>query len=137
MGSAGLIVLDTHVLIWWVNGDSQLSEPAVDAIDSALSEQRLVMISAITAWEIAMLVEKGRLLLTMDLDEWLDTVDSIEGVEWIPVTRQVAVDSVNLPGAFHQDPADRLIVALARHENADLITADGRIQAYPHVRCVW
>jgi PIN domain nuclease of toxin-antitoxin system len=81
-----------------------------------------------------MLVKKDRLVLTMDLDEWLDTTDNIEGVEWVPVSRQVAIDSVNLPGDFHQDPADRLIVALARHENAELITADGRIQAYPHVR---
>ncbi len=95
------------------------------------------MISTITAWEIALLLDKERLVLTMDLDEWLDTVDSISGVEWVPVTRQVAVDSVNLPGEFHQDPADRLIVALARHENAQLISADGRIHAYPHVRCLW
>jgi PIN domain nuclease of toxin-antitoxin system len=132
-----VIVLDTHALIWWVNGDSQLSSLAIDSIEAALSEERPVMISTITAWEIAMLVEKDRLVLTMDLDEWLETVDNITGVEWVPVTRQVAVDSVNLPGEFHQDPADRLIVALARHENAQLISADGRIQAYPHVRCVW
>lgn len=132
-----MIVLDTHALVWWVNGNSQLSTPAAEAIEAALSEERPVMISAISAWELAMLVARDRLILTMDLDEWLDTVDSIDGVEWVPVTRQVAVDSVNLPGAFHQDPADRLIVALARHENAELVTADGRIQAYPHVRCVW
>ena len=132
-----MIVLDTHALVWWVNGDGQLSSSAVQAIEAALTEQRPVMISTISAWELAMLVAKDRLILTMDLDEWLDTVDSIEGVEWVPVTRQVAVDSVNLPGALHQDPADRLIVALARHENAELISADGRIQDYPHVRCTW
>ena len=132
-----MIVLDTHALVWWVNGDSRLSKPAADAIEVALSDEYPVMISAITAWEIALLVDKNRLILTMDLDEWLDTVDSIEGVEWVPVNRQVAVDSVNLPGEFHPDPADRLIVALARHENAELISADARIQAYPHVRCTW
>lgn len=132
-----MIVLDTHVLVWWVNGDGLLSKAAAAAIESALSEQSPVMISAITAWEIAMLVEKDRLVLTMDMDEWLDTIDHIEGVEWMPATRQVAVDSVNLPGAFHQDPADRLIVALTRRENAGLITADGRIHSYPHVRCIW
>ncbi|RFF30111.1 type II toxin-antitoxin system VapC family toxin [Wenzhouxiangella sediminis] len=132
-----MIVLDTHALVWWVTGDSQLSEPALQAIEAALTDQRPVMISTISAWELAMLVAKDRLILTMDLDEWLDTVDSIEGVEWVPVTRQVAVDSVNLPGEFHQDPADRLIVALARHENAELISADRRIQDYPHVRCTW
>lgn len=132
-----MIVLDTHALIWWVDGDSRLSDAAVAAIESAFSEGQPVMVSAITAWEIAMLVAKDRLVLTMDLDEWLDTIESIEGLEWVPVTRQVAVASVNLPGEFHPDPADRLIVALARHENAQLITADSRIQAWPHVRCIW
>lgn len=132
-----MIVLDTHALIWWVNGDSLLSATAESTIEAALSEERPVMVSTITAWEIAMLINKERLVLTMDLDEWMNTIDCIAGVEWVPVTRQVAVDSVNLPGDFHQDPADRLIVALARHENAALISADGRIQAYPHVRCVW
>ncbi len=132
-----MIVLDTHALVWWADGDNRLSDAALAAIESALSEEQPVMVSAITAWEIAMLVARDRLVLTMDLNEWLDTIDSIEGLEWVPVNRQVAVASVNLPGEFHQDPADRLIVALARHENAQLITADGRIQAYPHVRCIW
>ena len=132
-----MIVLDTHALIWWVSGDESLSPNALKLIEGARDSGRPVLVSAISAWEIAMLIDKDRLSLTMDLDEWLDAVDSLDGVEWIPVTRQVMVDSVNLPGSFHADPADRMIVALARTENAELVTADRRIQAYPHVRWVW
>ena len=132
-----MIVLDTHALIWWVSGDETLSPNALKLIEGARDSGRPVLVSAICAWEIAMLIDEDRLSLTMDLDEWLDAVDSLDGVEWIPVTRQVMVDSVSLPGSFHADPADRMIVALARTENAELVTADGRIQAYPHVRWVW
>lgn len=96
-----------------------------------------MLVSAITAWEIAMLVERGRIALAMDLDEWLRAVESLEGVSIIPVTVQMAVQSVTLPGEFHKDPADRLIVALARVQNAPIITADEKIQAYPHVRWIW
>lgn len=137
MGSAGLIVLDTHVLIWWVNGDDHLSKPARKAIEDTLAADGQVLVSAITAWEIAMLVERERIALAMDLDEWLATVASLEGVELIPVTPQVAIQSATLPGEFHKDPADRIIVALARERNAVLVTADDKIQRYAHVRWVW
>lgn len=84
-----------------------------------------------------MLVERERIALAMDLDEWLATVASLEGVVLVPVTPQVAVQSVNLPGEFHKDSADRIIVALARERNAALVTEDDKIQRYPHVRWVW
>jgi PIN domain nuclease of toxin-antitoxin system len=84
-----------------------------------------------------MLVAKGRLALTMDIDDWLATVESIEGVSFVPVEPDVAVQSVRLPGEFHPDPADRMIVALARHHSAALVTADAKIQAYQHVKTVW
>lgn len=137
MGSAGLIVLDTHVLIWWVNGDDHLSKPARKAIDDTIVAGDQVLVSAISAWEIAMLVKRDRIALAMDLDEWLATVASLEGVALVPVTPQVAVQSVTLPGEFDKDPADRIIVALARERNALLVTADDEIQRYPHVRWVW
>lgn len=130
-------VLDTHTLIWWVNGGDALSPAASEAIVDAVSRGTGVQVSAISAWEIAMLVSKGRLALSMDLDDWLATVAAIPDVRIVPVTAQVAVQSTRLPGAFHADPADRMIVALAREQNATLITADHRIQAYPHVRWLW
>lgn len=132
-----MIVLDTHALIWWVNGDEQLSVKARKAIEAELSEDGQVMVSAITAWEIAMLVAKGRLALTMDIDDWLATVATIEGVSFVSVDTDVAVQSVRLPGEFHPDPADRLIVALARHHSVPLVTGDTKILGYRHVKTIW
>ncbi len=133
-----MIVLDTHVLLWWVNGDSQLSRKAKAAIDKELaSEDGVVMISSISAWEIAMLVNADRLILAMSVDDWLATVSEIDGVRFIPVDNEVAVESTRLPGEFHKDPADRMIVALARHLNAQLITADSKIRGYKHVKSTW
>lgn len=133
-----MIVLDTHALVWWVNGDDRLSARARELIEqSVASTNRRVLVSAISAWEIAMLVERGRVALAMDLDEWLLAVESLEGVALVPLSAQVAVQSATLPGEFHKDPADRIIVALAREQNAVLVTADEKIQRYPHVRWAW
>ncbi len=133
-----MIVLDTHALIWWVNGDSSLSTPASLVIQNEQEdEDGLILVSAISAWEIAMLVDKGRIALTMDVDDWLDVVKDIDGLRFVPVDNDIAVQSTRLPDDFHKDPADRMIVALARHVNAPLVTADEKIRAYKHVRTVW
>lgn len=137
-GRHWLDVLDTHALIWWVQGDSQLSPRAKAAIRKELSaEDGLILVSAISAWEIAMLVKKDRLSLTMSVDDWLAVVSDIEGVRFIPVDNGLGVESTRLPGAFHKDPADRMIVALARRFNVPLITADENIRSYKHVRSIW
>lgn len=131
-----MIVLDTHVLVWWIARDPHLSRKAANAIRKELQDGRLC-IPAISVWEIGMLVAKGRLALGMDLDEWIDAVQAIAGVVVLPLTAKVALESTRLPDAFHGDPADRIIVALARVENLPLVTADQRILAYPHVRTIW
>ena len=133
-----MIVLDTHALVWWVNGDSQLSPNAKIAIENEQStDDGIVLVSAISAWEIAMLVKAARLTLTMAVDDWLETASAIEGVRFVPVDNDVGVESTRLPGDFHKDPADRMIVALARHLNAPLVTADTKIRAYKHVQSIW
>lgn len=133
-----MIVLDTHTLLWWANGDSQLSLNAKAAIDTELAaDDGVVLVSSISAWEIAMLVSADRLTLTMGVDDWLATVSEIDGVRFFPVESEVAVESTRLPGEFHKDPADRMIVALARRLNARLVTADSKILGYKHVRSVW
>ena len=132
-----MIVVDTHALIWWVSGDKQLSESACKAIETELKGEGRVAVSAISAWEIAMLVAKGKLALAMDVDEWMNTVAEIDGVEFVPVTQALAIQSVRLPGEFHPDPADRMIVALARHLSAPLVTADRKIRGYRYVKTVW
>lgn len=133
-----MIVLDTHALLWWASGDSQLSAKALSAITGVLEHpEGEILVSAISAWEIALLVDKGRLSLAMGLDDWLDAVQEIDGLRVVPLDAATAVESTRLPGNFHNDPADRMIVALARHFNAALVTADEKIRAYRHVRTVW
>lgn len=132
-----MIVLDTHALIWWISDDARLASSAKTVIENTLTGSGQVMVSAISAWELALLVERGRVALAMELDEWLRAVESIEGVSFVPITAALAAQSVNLPGEFHKDPADRMIVALARELNAQLVTADEKIQRYPHVRWAW
>lgn len=132
-----MIVLDTHVLVWWVTGQaSELSRKARTAIDKEAAGGE-ILVSSISAWEIAMLVERGRLQLTMDVEQWLDIVTEIEAVRFVPVNNRIAVKSVALPGEFHKDPADRLIVATARDAAAPLVTADEKILQYPHVVTIW
>lgn len=131
-----MIVLDTHVLVWWIGGDPKLSRKASNTIRKELPNGNLG-ISAISAWEVGMLVAKGRLALGMETDEWLNSVLTVPNVTLLPLTAQVALDSTRLPGSFHGDPADRMIVATARAENSPLVTADQRIRAYRHLRTIW
>lgn len=133
-----MIVLDTHVLLWWANDSNQLSPNARAAIDGELADENgILLISAITAWEIAMLVKAERLTLTMGVDDWLATVSEIDAVHFMPLDIAVAIEATRLPGVFHKDPADRMIVALARHQSAALVTADSKIRGYAHVKTIW
>lgn len=130
-----MIMLDTHVLIWWANGEHErLSAAAIAAIE-AEEQQRLV--SAISCWEVAMLLERGRLGLNVDMERWLNLVASVPRLQLLPLSPAVAVASTRLPGTFHADPADRFLVAQARHLNIALVTADSKIRTYPHVRSLW
>lgn len=133
-----MIVLDTHALLWWVNGDGDLSDNANLAIKNELSSDNgAILVSAMSAWEIAMLVSANRLMLAMPLDNWFEAASSIDKVSFVAVEAQIAVESTRLPGEFHKDPADRMIVALARHLNVPLVTADAKILAYKHVKSIW
>ena len=133
-----MIVLDTHALIWWVSNNVQLSSRAKNAINKELDdEDGQIVISSISTWEIALLVEKNRLKLTMDVDEWIQTVTAIDKVIFKPLDNQVAIQSIRLPGEFHPDPADRMITALSRHLSAPLITSDQKIRNYQYVKTIW
>jgi PIN domain nuclease of toxin-antitoxin system len=136
MGGGSVIVLDTHALVWWVTGDPALSTKAKAAINRELNGGE-ILVSAISAWEIAMLVEREKLVLSMDVGSWLATVQAIETVHLVPVDPEIAVKSVELPGEFHKDPADRMIVATARKFAGPLVTKDEKIRAYAHVKTIW
>jgi len=131
-----MIVLDTHVLVWWAAGGSQLSRLAREAIEAEVPDGE-ILISAISAWEVAMLAKAGRLALTMDAGAWLDTVAQVPAVRFVPVDVRISVQSVDLPGEFHKDPADRIIVATARHHSVPVVSADLKIRDYPHVQTIW
>lgn len=131
-----MIVLDTHTLVWWVTGDATLSKKAGKVIEREQSGGSII-VSAISAWEIAMLVAHGRLVLSMDVSSWLATVAEIEAVRFFPVDVEIAAKSVELPGEFHKDPADRMIVTTARKLAVPLLTKDDKILNYPHVKTIW
>ncbi len=131
-----MIVLDTHTLVWWVNGDAMLSKKAKAAIDGERDGGQII-VSAISAWEIAMLVEREKLVLSMDVESWLATVLEIDGLRFWPVDVEISTKSVRLPGDFHKDPADRMIVATARKLSVALVTKDDKIRDYAHVKTIW
>lgn len=87
--------------------------------------------------ELSRKVEKGQLGLDRPLDEWLDLATLREGLRLAELNRPVLVESCRLPGSFHGDPADQMIVSTARHHGATLITRDRAIRDYPHVRSAW
>ncbi|QFR31775.1 type II toxin-antitoxin system VapC family toxin [Ancylobacter sp. TS-1] len=133
-----MIVLDTHVLIWALDDDVRLGGRARAAIEQA-SEAGSVFVSAVTPWEIALLVQKGRLALADNVGAWLETVLSLPSLRLAALEPGIAVDSVRLPGTLHADPADRIIIATARHLGSPLLTADRAILDYGgagHVRVI-
>lgn len=131
-----MIVLDTHVLVWWLSEPKKLSDKARKKINEEVKKEGL-LVSSISVWEIYMLVKKGRLKLTMDVDSWLEKVEGLPAIRFIPVDNKVASKSVTLPGKLHDDPADRMIIVTALQQGAVLITGDKRILDYPHVRSLW
>lgn len=129
MSKANLLTLDTHTWYWLATGSKSLSLPARNIIDKASSDG-LILIPAICLWEICMLIEKGRINVHLPPAEWLNNALSGPGLALTALTPEIAVESCNLPGSFHQDPADRLIVATARVHSATLITRDAQILKY-------
>ena len=128
-----MIVLDTHILIWWMSGSERLTDTQRQVIEAADEE---VGVSAITCWEVAKLVERDRLSLDRPAEQWLREALSYPGVLLLELTPEIAVASTQLPGESHRDPADQIIVATARVTGSRLVTSDGKILAYEHVDTV-
>ncbi len=123
------VLLDTHALVWLVMGDERL-RPAVRRRIEAAAQQQQLWVSAITPWEVGVLVAKARLVLDRDVMDWLQAALALPGIRLAPLEPVVAVASTRLPGDLHGDPADRLIVATARRLGAALVTADAALLAY-------
>ena len=131
-----MIVLDTHAWIWFVSNPESLSNKAKKFINKAIKE-KAILISSISAWEVALLVLKKRLVLTVDVSDWIMKSEALPFIKFIPVSNSIAVKSVNQLEPIHSDPADRIIIATAISEGAPLITKDEKILAYPHVQTIW
>ena len=130
-----MIVLDTHVWVWWVHDDAQIKPSQASVIEEA--ESGVIGISAISCWEVAKLVERGRLILPRPVDEWLSLALDYPGVRLIELSPEIVVASTRLPGSFHRDPADQIIVATARVNGCPLVTSDQKLISYEHVETVF
>jgi PIN domain nuclease of toxin-antitoxin system len=130
-----MIVLDTHVWVWWVNGSPELSQGKRQILASAQADG--LGICAISCWEVAKLVEKGRLVLALPVGQWNDQALAYPGIFLLPLDPKIAVASTQLPSQFHNDPADQIITATAREMDCPLATDDGKMLAYAHVKLAW
>lgn len=131
-----MIVLDTHVWIWFLSNPGLLSKKAKEVVNVAVLENGLI-ISSISAWEVALLVARKRLELSMEVSDWVSKSERLSFVRFVPVDNTIAIRSINLPEPFHRDPADRIIIATALSEGARLVTKDDKILNYPHVQTIW
>lgn len=129
-----MIVLDTHVWVWWVHGDERIQPTHASVIEDAESDT--IGVSAISCWEVAKLVERGRLDLYRPLEEWFRLELGYPGVRLVELSPGIAVASTRLPGDFHRDPADQIIVSTARLSHCPLVTSDEKITTYRYVETV-
>jgi PIN domain nuclease of toxin-antitoxin system len=131
-----VIVLDTHIWLWWLHDPGKLSADA----DRLIQQEQLsgaLVISAISVWEVAVKVQSGKLAIPMDINRWYELARSYPSTVIEPLSPVDAIASTQLPGDFHKDPSDRIIVALARRLSVPLLTCDRKILDYKHVVTVW
>lgn len=131
-----MTLIDTHVLVWWVNEPRKLSNKAKKIIEENIKKGE-IFISSISVWEIFLLVKKGKLTLVMDPQSWVSAIENLPFVHFVPLDNNILAKSVSLNSDFHQDPADRMIVATALINGVRIVTSDKKILNYPHVQSVW
>lgn len=122
------LLLDTHALIWLVEG-IELNRMARDAVDKAAADAALY-VSVASAWEIGLLASKHGLRFAPSPQDWFATVLAKPGIRLAEINYAIAIESWTLPGELHRDPADRLLVATARHLATPLMTRDHRLARY-------
>jgi PIN domain nuclease of toxin-antitoxin system len=138
MSEAPALLLDTHAAIWIVE-DQSLAASAVDAIDAAYRTDSTIFVSAITAWEIGLLVARNRIGLSARPERWFERLLAVPGVRLADLSPDILIASSFLPGEPPRDPADRIILATARELGATLITRDGLLLKYSeagHLRAI-
>lgn len=131
-----MIVLDTNAWLFWVSDPSLLTAKARRALAAEEAVEGIV-VSSISVWEIAVKVALGKLTLDREIHAWIALASTYPGVVMRPLDPWDAVESTLLPGVFHKNPADRILIALARRLNAPMVTSDAAIRAYKHVKTMW
>ena len=121
-----MIVLDTHIWIWWLSPEGR---PLKQSWRDAITNVDEVGVSAISCFEVAWLVQHGRVEIPVALETWFEAALDGSGVRLLPITPRVAQLAVELP-EHHRDPQDRLIIATAIANDAQLISADSRFPDY-------
>jgi PIN domain nuclease of toxin-antitoxin system len=134
LGSAAVILLDTHVLFWAGGQSHQLSKDAAAAVRRARRSDG-VAVSAITIWELALLFDRGKIQGSGTIEASIR--DLLEGVAVLAITPEIAALTTQFPDDYPRDPADRIIGATARAEGMTLVTRDERIRRSPLIRTVW
>lgn len=129
-----MIVLDTHVWFFWTNDSiSSLSKNALQAIETS----DILGINIISCWEIAMLVVKGRIKLSLDVQTWINEALNYPKIKLLSIDPEIAVLATRLPGDFHGDPADRFIAACCMKHQLPLISKDKKIHDWGYVKTIW
>ncbi|NOZ68188.1 MAG: type II toxin-antitoxin system VapC family toxin [Deferribacteres bacterium] len=128
-----MILLDTHAWIWWSTSSSKLSKRAQKAINAS----EIINISAISCWEVAMLVSRKRLVLDRDVEVWIDLALKLPRVRLVPLTPHIAVRSTRLEKGFTGDPADCILVATALEYGSPVVSKDERLKHYPGLSVIW
>lgn len=123
------LLWDTCAAIW-IGEKATLAPPAVDAIDAAYAQGRPCLVSPITAWELGLLVSRGRLQLQIDPQRWFSRMCATDGVQLAPLSADILVASSFLPGKPPCDPADRILLATARELGAIIVTRDRLLLGY-------
>lgn len=131
-----MILLDTHVWVWFVDQPELLPAGVRTQIEAG-RESMDVGVSCISTWEIFMLSKRGRLSFRMPTDVWVERCERLPFLRFIPIDNVIARTAVNLPEPFHADPADRIIAATALTVGCPLITKDAKIRACPGIRTIW
>jgi len=136
MSKTAPLLLDTHYWIWLqVGAREEIEGRALRAIEQAAAGGCLLL-SVISVWELGLLEAKGRIRLRLPVEQWVTEALSTPGLSVAPLTPEIALDSSRLPGSFHGDPADRIIVATARRTGAHLLSRDQKMLAYGRQRHV-
>jgi PIN domain nuclease of toxin-antitoxin system len=131
-----IYLLDTHTWIWWNMNPQELSQLVKEIIsDTNIYDE--ILLSAISPWEFSKLLEKQRLGISCDPEDWISAALDMPKLRLVPLSPLLSYRSTVLPKPFHNDPADQIIVATAREENATILTKDERILAYENVRSLW